>query len=512
MWREGFSVYRIPVLIAGTVILGLTGCGKTQTPPVEERLEVSGVGTEPKNVDESVEKSTGESIEESTDEAMQESRQNNMESSDPESVEEDTEKDSAEEAASLTVPQLPEWGETLADFVPEGWKLLDSGELDFNGDEIPDYVGVLEAGAVDTGEYAMLPDCPRILFAIASAESGRYRLDFQDINLIRTRNEGGVFGDPYLPLEAEGTSFITHTYGGSAWRWAEDRTYTYRDGIWYLALSEDTYGYGPYVTSYTKDDWESGVGIRKRRSDAFEDIERGMEESAFTEAEEYELVYEVMLNEAPTLKQAGQCWWLAPDRVTDWEVKSVELAENVEIPASAILFPNEAHLRNYCDENRVLYTFSDTDTGKYYIAMYLIKEKLLSVAAESDTVLDDATFYEGKIYFSSEIVEQVVYGTMQDGKEQLTEEEDTVGIRLNRVNPDGTERETIFEYRYREEESGIRRERVPYLALIYEAGGDEIVAEVYVGDEPHLFYRMKIDGSKLQFIGQVPAVDTSLEN
>lgn len=65
---------------------------------------------------------------------------------------------------------------------------------------------------------------PRILFAITSDETKRYHLNFQDINLIRTRDEGGVYGDPYLPLTADAVSFTTHMYGGSAWRWSEDFT------------------------------------------------------------------------------------------------------------------------------------------------------------------------------------------------------------------------------------------------------------------------------------------------
>ena len=130
------------------------------------------------------------------------------------------------------IPQLPGTGRKLEDFVPEGWEILDKVELDFNEDKIPDYVGVLQAVLTDADGHLAFQDYPRILFAIASDGEGEYRLDFQDINLIRTRSEGGVFGDPYVPLTAEGTSFETHAYGGSAWRWSEDNTYTYRKGTW----------------------------------------------------------------------------------------------------------------------------------------------------------------------------------------------------------------------------------------------------------------------------------------
>ena len=113
-------------------------------------------------------------------------------------------------------------------------------------------------------------------------------------------------------------------------------------------------------------------------------------------------------------------------------------------------------------------------------------------------------FYDGKIYFASEIVENVTYGKTADGKEQITQEEETVGVRLNRMEPEGTGKEVIFEYRYPETPQDIMESRIPYLSLNYEIGGGEIVVEVYLGGEPHPFYRMKTDGSGQERIGQVP--------
>ncbi len=86
------------------------------------------------------------------------------------------------------------------------------------------------------------------------------------------------------------------------------------------------------------------------------------------------------------------------------------------------------------------------------------------------------------------------YGYRSDGRSDRT------GISA----PEGTGKETIFTYRYPEEDQEIRENQIPYLALIYEISGDEIVAEVYIGDKPHPFYRMKTDGSGAKKIGQVP--------
>ena len=405
--------------------------------------------------------------------------------------------------------QLPETGGQLTDFVPDGWELLDSVELDFNEDGVSDYVGVLQAVMEDEeGVQTYLLEYPRVLFAIASGGEEGYRLDFQDVNVIRGRDEGGVFGDPYQPLTAEGTSFTTHTYGGSAWRWWENYTYMYREGVWWLASSEEAYGYGDYVTDYKKNDWESGVGIRKKRSSDWGPMEENFEqiENGDWESVGYDLEYEVQLDGQMTLEQAGKRWWLAPDRVTDWEVKEKIIAADVTEPEDMTELPGEAYIQ-YTDENRVLYishSGAGTDREFYYLVMYDLQDKVLSVLAQAESSIDYPRFYDGKIYYSTEIVESVTYREVEDGKEEITKEEDAVGVRLNRMELDGTGKEVIFEYRYLETVPEIMESMLPYISMNYEISGGEIVAEVYLGGEPHPFYRMKTDGSGQERIGKVP--------
>jgi len=404
------------------------------------------------------------------------------------------------------VPALPDTGSRLTDFVPQGWALWDSVELDFNEDGIPDYVGVLDRARPDTEDGTRWDSMlPRILFAIASDGTDHYCLDFQDINLIRTREEGGVYGDPYEPLTAEGTSFTTHAYGGSAWKWSEADTYTYDAGVWYKTMSESTYGYGPLVTSYQKDDWEGGIGIRKKRSDDFEDMEKYWDSEESWAEDVFDVEYEVSLDAPPTLYQAGMRWWLAPDRVTDWAADSIEVAEDIRLSQDRVKRPDEAYLADYCDEDCVLYTFQDGDSSLYYLAMYRFQDRSLAVLAESDTAIANAAVYKGKVYYSTGSVKAAAYKQMEDQEGQIVEEEGTVGICLNRMDPDGSGKEVIFEYEYPEVGREVLESRLPDLALSYEISGDEIIAEVYVGNEPRLLYRMGSDGSRLRRIGQIPA-------
>lgn len=234
--------------VIGISILSLTGCGRgSGTEPTKEIVSISYMDLAEDNL----------AAEETwPDDAVSSESQNDTE--EESELENGTVFDAEEElvpvdgtgseavSAMVTVPQLPGTGKGIDDFVPEGWALLDSVALDFNEDGIADHVGVLETG--DEGS-------PRILFAIASDGTDQYHLDLQNSNLIRAGNEGGVYGDPYMPLTAEGTSFTTNAYGGSSWRWSEEYTYTYRDGGWWLTSSEDTYGYiFGCTTSYCKND------------------------------------------------------------------------------------------------------------------------------------------------------------------------------------------------------------------------------------------------------------------
>jgi hypothetical protein len=103
---------------------------------------------------------------------------------------------------------------------------------------------------------------PRILFGAVNIDNDIYKLDFQDINLVRTRFEGGINGDPYEPLTVENDTFTIHSFGGSGWKWSEATTFKYMLGEWYKVNEESIYGNGPWVSDYTYNDYETGKGVR----------------------------------------------------------------------------------------------------------------------------------------------------------------------------------------------------------------------------------------------------------
>ena len=498
--RSKKIVLRIFILAMEAVILG--GCGEVQS----EQPEPGIAGVVETEIGDISEDAAEPSVVQLKDGVMEPSTDWSEDSS-VESSESEAEQTSSEQT-KFNIPTLPAAGRKLSDFVPEGWELIDSVELDFNEDGIADYVGVQER-APDEGYY--YPPYFRILFGIVSDGLGQYRLDFQDENLIRARDEGGVYGDPYEPLTAEGTSFSTHTYGGCAERWSEAYTYTYRDGTWYLTQSEDYDAYGEYITSYTRNDWENGIRTRMRRSSEFSDMELRWAEyediEDWEEDEEYDLTYEMRLDEPYTIYQAGKRWWLAPDRVTDYEVREIVLAEGIELSQEMIKMPEEAYLHNYCDEDCVLYTFSNKeqdDKWKDYLAMYRWQDKSLTVLAEGERYFEVPELYEGRIYYGEEVIKHVAYRAVERDENCIKEEDCVIGMRLNRMNLDGTGKETIFEYLYPGTDQQLLLNEPPYMGLITDISGGEIVVQVDIGDEPDPVYRMDVDGGNLRQIGQIP--------
>ena len=208
------------------------------------------------------------------------------------------------------IPQLPKTGKSLDDFIPEGWYLMDSVSIDFNEDGAEDYVGVLEhlsvkglgseAQGFAWGEISLT----RILFALRSAGK-QYQLDFQDAALIRRQGEGGMMPDPYFPLTVDGKSFTTHAWGGSGWKWAQDHTYQYRDGTWYMVKSHETSYYGGWGEYERIDDYATGIGLHKsndletRYSGQYSVPEDWDEESG---AFYFETAEQVKLGPPPTLE------------------------------------------------------------------------------------------------------------------------------------------------------------------------------------------------------------------
>ncbi len=176
--------------VMGMGILFLTSCGRDAAGKQGETGAVSGTDEEEDSV-EGAQTDSAVLSRESREQAESDAGQTEPGNREDTEQEEKTEQ-SESETETEKAPQLPETGSRLTDFVPDGWELWDSVEMDFNEDGTPDYVGVLQAVVTDEeGDQTFRLEYPRILFAAASDKTAGYCLDFQDVNVIRTRDEGG---------------------------------------------------------------------------------------------------------------------------------------------------------------------------------------------------------------------------------------------------------------------------------------------------------------------------------
>lgn len=94
------------------------------------------------------------------------------------------------------------------------------------------------------------------------------------------------------------------------------------------------------------------------------------------ESEQYDVEYEMTLDEPLTLELAGKRGPLAAGRVTDWEVEGIASAADVEFSEDEVKRPDKAYL-NYCDEDRVLYVSNpvpNREESFYYLVMYRCQE------------------------------------------------------------------------------------------------------------------------------------------
>lgn len=143
-------------------------------------------------------------------------------------------------AADFAYPRLPDAGTRLADFVPEGWTVLEEARGDLNQDAYDDIAAVIET--VEPVEH--VPGCdkwresssrsPRMLIVLLAERSNGFRLAAENRTIVLRADEGGIFGDPFYSISVERGAVVLRHYGGSAWRWGNTYRFRLQDGGWFL--------------------------------------------------------------------------------------------------------------------------------------------------------------------------------------------------------------------------------------------------------------------------------------
>jgi hypothetical protein len=388
------------------------------------------------------------------------------------------------------LPNLPKVITDINEIVPNGWSLLDSLEHDFNGDGLKDLIGTLDH---PINHRVMRP---RLLFIYLNNGNG-YSLNLENPYLIRNRDEGGIFGDPYQEITASKNTFTINAYGGSAWRWSEYETFELKNERWFLLSNKHSYGYGGFETSYEFNDFTNEIGFR-----------RVTEESPEKENPE-SLTYYVQLDQQQSLEDYAYFSYHSGERIQAQEIKTIEYNSGIEnfegeypkLSESNILARNEKYIvyRISQSEDTVfigVYTFADKNLQM--IARYYITEQ-----SEEDFPGYVAKIYKDRLYYTEDISK--VVSVRKD--DIILKQREIVAVQLISMKLDGSDKQVIIKADHPEyDEDGIIQNYLSYFSLFYEITGNEIIMHLHGGDN-ELYYKMNLIGEDLSFIGSLPRGD-----
>ncbi len=124
----------------------------------------------------------------------------------------------------------------LAQYIPEGYLLLDSASGDLNRDQYTDMILVLkkpdEEKTSDVSEHPTL----RPLLLLIGQPSHTYKVVARNDKVVECVDCGGMMGDPFQRVVIKKGYFSIEHYGGSAWRWSATTTFKYSPVVsdWHL--------------------------------------------------------------------------------------------------------------------------------------------------------------------------------------------------------------------------------------------------------------------------------------
>lgn len=130
-------------------------------------------------------------------------------------------------------PQLPHHAQSVYDFVPDRWELMDSTRGDLNKDGAEDIVFVLQSrDSIPAEDYWRIPDYPRMMgIAFWDSETNGYKLEVQSNEFVITQEGNGAMEEPFrwVGIGSNGTLNFSFDswYSMGSW-YTETSTYIFR--------------------------------------------------------------------------------------------------------------------------------------------------------------------------------------------------------------------------------------------------------------------------------------------
>lgn len=280
----------------------------------------------------------------------------------------------------LNSTKLIKKAKTPNEFIPSDWELIDSIEVDFNKDELLDFIGVIEfTKNNDNNENEFKDNYPRIFFTAIKTENGEYKLSLQDNHIIRSKYEGGVFGDPYLPIEFRDDSLIIEFFGGSNSKWNEIYTIKYQLGDWNLTEFELTGSIGPYITYNYYDDYETGIGRRQYNSELPEKVENRVNSGY----DSYDLSFNIFVDDVKKLNDYSESLKLYKPDFNEIKVEDIIISSKLKIEDEMSQKIKESSKNAdrlvYIDKKNIVYTFSIKKLNSDFLAVIDRENKIVKI-------------------------------------------------------------------------------------------------------------------------------------
>jgi len=486
----------VNILLVFTVLMLFTSCKNTSdAAPPQENPKIDS------NVKPIVEDITIYGVDEKTappDASMQ-----------PEGIDTVIDK-SGENSLYYGPPKLPAIATSPEAFALADCHLMDYVEMDYNEDGIPDIIGVIEK--VNCGPDNDATDWwdtylyPRILFAAFGIGDGSYVLDFQDVNLIRARCEGGIFGDPYEPLTGERNRFTINAFGGSAWKWRETSTFKYMNDDWYLVYEEYRGNYGPFPNYHTYNDYESGIGYRGYRDSnpyIWADYPVSEENQKYYYSwYDDDLSFIIKVGPPIKLTKASQHSYLARRRVGNIKPAQVNYSDDLD---AEMICDDLDDMIFSCDrivdmdENYILYAFNHGDGDPNYLVIYDRYSGTATALDKSDSRYYSAALAGDMVYFV-EAKYEIINAGWDDAQDTLSLENTL--LRLIKITYDGTDRETIFEYKLCAfEENNLVLAKPDSCIMCLESVEDGVVVSLDKFSVPDQYYFIDHDTGNARYLG-----------
>jgi hypothetical protein len=137
-------------------------------------------------------------------------------------------------------PEIKSFGKAIADFIPQGWQVVDTAYGDLNKDTVNDLAIVIENKANDIGGQIVSGSLGQRMLIVLFRTESKYVVKVCADTAILRSDEGGM-GDPYVDLKIANGCLVLYFSGGSSEKWFLTYRFRFQNNDFFLIGATLTY-------------------------------------------------------------------------------------------------------------------------------------------------------------------------------------------------------------------------------------------------------------------------------